>query len=105
MSNCDIANGIDMGDRERYLLYLRSETIKKIYNPLYIPDKSYDGYRNSKFCVIVGFNYSQYLAEAIIDIDKSISYTEYISESISGMEYSSYLAEKIDNAIITYNQA
>lgn len=102
MSNKEIVKGIDMGDRESYLLYLRSETIKKIYNPLYVPDKSYDGYRNSKFYVIVGFNYSQYLAEAI---DKSISYTEYISESISGIEYSSYLAEKIDNAIITYNQA
>lgn len=102
MSNCEIVKGIDMADRESYLLYLRSETIKKIYNPLYVPDKSYDGYRNSKFYVIVGFNYSQYLAE---NIDKSISYSEYVSESISGIDYSSYLAENINKSIITYNQA
>jgi hypothetical protein len=58
MSNCEIVKGIDIGNRESYLLYLRIETIKKIYNSLYIPDKSYGGYRNSKFYVIVGIKYS-----------------------------------------------
>jgi hypothetical protein len=52
MSNCEIVKGIDIGNRESYLLYLRIETIKKIYNSLYIPDKSYGGYRNSKFYVL-----------------------------------------------------
>ena len=49
MSNKEIVKNLSEYYQGQYLLYLRSETIKKVYNPLYIPDKSYEGYKNSKF--------------------------------------------------------
>lgn len=101
MSNRDIIIGHDSTYRIGYLLYLRSETIKKVYDPLYIPDKSFESFRNSKFYNTKAFDYSSYLAECI---DKSISYSEYLSESIStNIDYSSYLAERVDK-LTSYTQ-
>lgn len=103
MSNKEIVKNLSEYYQGQYLLYLRSETIKKVYNPLYIPDKSYEGYKNSKFSES-SFSYSHYLAESL---SKSINYSEYISESLDrSISYSEYLAEHIDSLdkSISYTQ-
>jgi hypothetical protein len=111
MNNYKLSKGIEFIDRKAYSLYLRSESVKKLINPLYEMDKSFGSFMKSKFYDLRYISYSQYLSEQLEDsiayseyvsesIDKSISYTEYLAEQCSlvtssNISYSSYIAEKI----------
>lgn len=110
MSNYKLLKSIEFIDRKAFSLYLRSESVKKLINPLYEMDKSFGSFMKSKFYDLRYISYSQYLVENLDSsiafseyvsesIDKSISYSEYLAEqcflSSSSISYSSYIAEKI----------
>lgn len=111
MNNYKLSLGIEFIDRKAYSLYLRSESVKKLIDPLYKIDKSFGSFMLSKFYDLRYISYSQYLTDQLEDsiayseyvsesIDKNISYSEYLAEQCnlstsSGTSYSSYIAEKI----------
>lgn len=104
MSNRELSKGVDSYRRKSYQLYLRVESIKKITNPSYVVDKSFDSYKKSKFYGLRNLSYSQYLKENIVG---AIDYSEYICENIDkSITYSDYLAEQcvIQTANISYTQ-
>lgn len=95
MKNSELLNSIDGFDRIGYRIFLRAESIKKLFDPTYVSFNSYVDYSSSKF--YKRFSYSHYLAE---NIDKNIKYSEYICESIDkSISYSEYLSENIMNNI------
>lgn len=97
MNNKDLLIGVEGIDRRGYKLYLRSESIKKIFLSTN-SDKSYTTFLNSKWYRISNTEYSQYLCDML---DQSISYTEYLSDQnyITTSNYTNYVS---DNYIVTY---
>jgi len=92
MSNYKLLSGIEFIDRKAYRLYLRSESAKKLINPLYEMDKSFMSFMKSKFYDLRYISYSEYLVESL---DGSIKYSDYISESLDkSISYSEYIAEQ-----------
>ena len=84
MNNKDLLKGSIF--KRGYKLYLRSESIKKIFLSTN-SDKSYTTFLNTKWYRISNTEYSQYLSDML---DQRISYTEYLSEQNYIDSYSNY---------------
>lgn len=97
MNNKDLLIGVEGIDRRGYKLYLRSESIKKIFLSTN-SDKSYTTFLNSKWYRISNTEYSQYLSDML---DQRISYTEYLSEQ-NYIDTTDYRYNTIDDYIVTY---
>lgn len=92
MSNYKLLRDIEFMDRKAYRLYLRSESIKKLINPLHEMDKSFMSFMKSKFYDLRYISYSEYLVK---NLDGSIKYSDYIAESLDkSISYSEYIAEQ-----------
>lgn len=88
--------GFDPYNTDRYDIFLRSQSIKKIFKGEQV-DKSYKAYKRSKwYTPISSIGYTEYLSDML---DKSISYSEYLSSNmyvdtsntiIVGSDYSTY---------------
>jgi len=94
MNNKELLKCIGYIDRKGYKLYLRSESIKKIFLSTK-SDKSYTTFLSSKWNRSVG--YSTYLSDML---DQRISYTEYLSEQNYIESYSNY---QINNVTDIYS--
>ena len=83
-----------------YKLYLRSESIKKIFLSTN-SDKSYTTFLSSKWNKVEYSQYSQYLPDML---DQSISYTEYLSGQnyIDTADYSNYRCNTSNIYSVTY---
>lgn len=78
----------------RYNIYLRTEKAKKILDPTYKIDKSWNGYNNSKYHNSGYIQYSEYVSEAV---DRNIKFSQYISENLNrNISYTEY-SESINN--------
>ena len=71
--------GFDPYNTDRYDIFLRSQSIKKIFKGEQV-DKSYKAYKRSKwYTPITNIGYTEYLSDML---DKSISYSEYLSSNM-----------------------
>jgi hypothetical protein len=71
--------GFDPYNTDRYDIFLRSQSIKKIFKGEQV-DKSYEAYKRSKwYTPITNIAYTEYLSDML---DKSISYSEYLSSNM-----------------------
>jgi hypothetical protein len=73
--------GFDPYNTDRYDIFLRSQSIKKIFKGEQV-DKSYEAYKKSKwYTPITNSNiaYTEYLLD---NLNKSISYSEYLSSNM-----------------------
>jgi hypothetical protein len=71
--------GFDPYNTDRYDIFLRSQSIKKIFKGEQV-DKSYKAYKRSKwYTPITNIAYTEYLSDML---DKSISYSEYLSSNM-----------------------
>ena len=97
MNNKDLLKGSVF--KRGYKLYLRSESIKKIFLSTN-SDKSYTTFLNSKWYRISNTEYSKYLSDML---DQRISYTEYLSDqNYIDSAYCNYRYNTSDNYIVTY---
>lgn len=93
-----------------YRRYLRTQSVKSIFDKSYQPLKDISYFRSSKFYdPYVGWSahgYTEYIAEKL---DKTINYTEYLSSKVTNtntyIQYSDYLAEEIDKKFINGNKS
>lgn len=91
MNNKDLLKGSIF--KRGYKLYLRSESIKKIFLSTN-SDKSYTTFLNTKWYRISNTEYSQYLYDML---DQRISYTEYLSDNyIDTSNYTNYVSDIYD---------
>ncbi len=77
-----------------YNSFLRAQKILKIFKGEVI-DNSHNNYFGSRWYKPLGYlkgEYSQYLSDSL---DRSINYSEYLSEKIMNMDYLEYLTNKI----------
>lgn len=92
-----------------YRRYLRTQSIKSLFNESYQPLKDIDYFRSSKFYdAYAGWSstsYTEYVAESL---EKNLNYTNYLSSGVTNknsyISYSEYIAEEINKKfIIKYN--
>lgn len=83
-----------------YRRYLRTQSIKSLFNESYQPLKDISYFKTSKFYnPYAGWStgYTEYVAE---QVDKTINYTEYLTGEVKDtnnyIKYSEYLAEEIN---------
>jgi hypothetical protein len=70
--------GFDPYNTDRYDIFLRSQSIKKIFKGEQV-DKSYEAYKRSKWYTPITNSYKEYLLD---NLNKSISYSEYLSSNM-----------------------
>ena len=71
--------GFDPYTTDRYYVFLRSQSIKKIFKGEQV-DKSHEAYKKSKwYTPITNIAYTEYLSDML---DKSISYSDYLSSNM-----------------------
>ena len=70
--------GFDPYNTDRYDIFLRSQSIKKIFKGEQV-DKSYEAYKRSKWYTPITNSYTEYLLD---NLNKSINYSEYLSSNM-----------------------
>ena len=68
----------DTYNKDRYDVFLRSQSIKKIFKGEQV-DKSYEAYKRSKWYTPITNSYTEYLLD---NLNKSINYSEYLSSNM-----------------------
>jgi hypothetical protein len=82
----------DPYNKDRYDIFLRSQSIKKIFKGEQV-DKSHEAYKKSKwYTPITNIAYTEYLSDML---DKSISYSDYLSMLDKSISYSDYLSSNM----------